>query len=109
MPVDEFIPEWHARRPLPSRLGLCPGWQDGSGTRNPGGTEAGSWERLDHILEGRLPLCTLNEHDLAFELLDKLCAERFGILIYLKTYPAFDNLRGDPGFGELSRRIGLPR
>jgi serine/threonine protein kinase/Tfp pilus assembly protein PilF len=54
-------------------------------------------------------LCSaLNQLDLAFELLDKLCAQRFGLLVYTKCYPVLDNLRGDPRYAEIVRRIGLP-
>jgi eukaryotic-like serine/threonine-protein kinase len=54
-------------------------------------------------------LCAaLNQLDRAFELLDKLCAQRFGLLVYTKYYPVLDNLRGDPRYAELLRRIGLP-
>ncbi len=54
-------------------------------------------------------LCTaLPERDLAFELLNKLCDERFPLLIYLKGYPVFDNLRSDSRYEALLRRVGLP-
>jgi serine/threonine protein kinase len=54
-------------------------------------------------------LCSaLSEFDMAFELLDKLCAQRFGLLVYTRCYPALDNLRGDPRYAELVQRIGLP-
>ena len=54
-------------------------------------------------------LCAaLNEFDLAFDLLEKLSAQRFGLLVYTKCYPALDNLHGDPRYAELLSRIGLP-
>jgi serine/threonine protein kinase len=54
-------------------------------------------------------LCAvLNQPDLAFELLDKLCNARSGLLTLVKGYPVFDNLRRDPRYAELLRRIGLP-
>jgi eukaryotic-like serine/threonine-protein kinase len=56
-----------------------------------------------------LCLCVaLNEFDRAFEWLDKLCAQRFALLTYIKGYPALDPLRSDPRYAELLRRIGLP-
>jgi serine/threonine protein kinase/Flp pilus assembly protein TadD len=50
----------------------------------------------------------LNERDQAFELLNRLCDARFGLVVFFKAYPSFDNLRADPRYGELSRRIGFP-
>jgi serine/threonine protein kinase/tetratricopeptide (TPR) repeat protein len=50
----------------------------------------------------------LNERDQAFELLNRLCDARFGLVVFFKGNPSFDNLRADPRYGELSRRIGLP-
>jgi serine/threonine protein kinase/Flp pilus assembly protein TadD len=85
--------------------------------------KAGHADRARKILEELAPalddnlllfwrtayLCAaLNKFDLAFELLDKLCAQRFGLLVYTKCYPALDNLHGDPRYAELLRRIGLP-
>jgi len=53
-------------------------------------------------------LCAaLNERDQAFELLDKACEERFALMVYVKVYSAFDNLRADPRFDQLLHRIGL--
>jgi eukaryotic-like serine/threonine-protein kinase len=50
----------------------------------------------------------LNDCDHAFELLNRLCDERFGLIPAFRAYPSFENLRADPKYGELSRRIGLP-
>jgi hypothetical protein len=49
----------------------------------------------------------LGDLDNAFEWLGKACEGRASPLVYLKVEPGFDNLRGDPRFGELLRRIGL--
>jgi adenylate cyclase len=49
------------------------------------------------------------DKDSAFEWLDKAYAERDGEdITLLKCDPAFKNLRGDPRFGDLLRRMGLP-
>jgi eukaryotic-like serine/threonine-protein kinase len=50
----------------------------------------------------------LRDFDQAFELLNKLCDERFGLMPFFRVYPSFENLRVDPRYGELSRRMGLP-
>jgi serine/threonine-protein kinase len=50
----------------------------------------------------------LGEKDQAFALLDKAYDERDSILVLLKVEPAFNNLRSDPRFAELMRRVGLP-
>jgi len=55
-------------------------------------------------------LCAaLNELDMAFELLNKLADQRFGLLTYIKGYAPLDKLRPDPRYGELLRRMGLPQ
>jgi serine/threonine protein kinase/tetratricopeptide (TPR) repeat protein len=54
-------------------------------------------------------LCAaLNERDQAFEMLDKACDEHLGLMMFLKVYPVFDNLRSDPRFQDLLRRMNLP-
>ena len=73
-------------------------------------------EDLSPLLEGNVLLrfraaliwAALNEHDQAFELLEKLCDERFFMLIYLKAPPYFENLHADPRYAKLLRRMGLP-
>jgi len=50
----------------------------------------------------------LDELELAFELLNKLCTQRFGLFTFIKGYPTLDNLRADPRYGELLHRLRLP-
>ena len=50
----------------------------------------------------------LGDKDQAFAWLDKAYAERSPWLAYLSSDPDFDNLRSDPRFAALTKRIGLP-
>lgn len=50
----------------------------------------------------------LGERDEAFEWLDNALLARAGNLVYLGLDPHFENLHGDPRFGNLLCRIGLP-
>ncbi len=50
----------------------------------------------------------LGEHDRAIEYLEKSCAEHCHWLIYLHVDPSMDDLRNDPRFQDLLRRVGLP-
>jgi serine/threonine protein kinase/Flp pilus assembly protein TadD len=50
----------------------------------------------------------LGEKDEAFELLEAAYQEHTGLLIFVGVYPTFDNLRPDPRFIALLRRMGLP-
>jgi tetratricopeptide (TPR) repeat protein len=50
----------------------------------------------------------LDEKDQAFEWLEKAYRERSSKLTDLKLDPDFDNLRSDPRFTALVRKIGLP-
>jgi DNA-binding SARP family transcriptional activator/TolB-like protein len=52
-------------------------------------------------------MAILNEKDEAFKWLDVVYENRGGGLISLKTNPFFDNLRSDPRFAKLLKRIGL--
>jgi adenylate cyclase len=49
----------------------------------------------------------LGENDQAFAWLEKAYEERSPELVNLKVEPSFDNLRSDPPFIELARRMGL--
>jgi hypothetical protein len=50
---------------------------------------------------------SLGRPDEAFALLEQAFDERSSALVYLKVEPRFDNLRADPRFAQLLRRIGL--
>jgi serine/threonine protein kinase/Tfp pilus assembly protein PilF len=50
----------------------------------------------------------LGEHDRAIDYLEKSCAEHCHWLIYLHIDPSVDDLRSDPRFQDLLRRVGLP-
>jgi serine/threonine protein kinase len=50
----------------------------------------------------------LGEKDRAFEWLEKAFQERPPFLLYLKIHPLFEDLRGDPRFGALVKRVGIP-
>jgi eukaryotic-like serine/threonine-protein kinase len=50
----------------------------------------------------------LGEKEPAFEWLEKAFNERSPWLIYMKNDPDFDNIRSDPRFADLQRRVGLP-
>jgi len=88
------------------------------------GGEKGAWQKTLEVTLARLNrpkgevmgpglfaavYALAGDKDRAFEWLDKAYAERDGEEItLLKVDPTFKNLRGDPRFAELLRRIGLP-
>jgi hypothetical protein len=49
----------------------------------------------------------LMEKELAIESLHKACKNRETNLILIKVWPHFDNLRDDPRFQQVERRVGL--
>ncbi|MCI0695466.1 protein kinase [candidate division KSB1 bacterium] len=49
----------------------------------------------------------LDEKDRAFEWLEKAYEERANYLIYLEVEPLFDDLRSDPRFAALLKKVGL--
>lgn len=51
----------------------------------------------------------LGDKDRAFELLEKSYLRHSANLAYLKPDPFWDNLRSDPRYADLLRRIGLPQ
>jgi hypothetical protein len=50
----------------------------------------------------------LGDKDQAFEWLEKGYEDRGPFLSALRVDPAFDNLRSDPRYADLLRRVGLP-
>jgi len=50
----------------------------------------------------------LGELDAAFASLEKACANREGLVIYLEADPDWDIVRSDQRFRDLVRRVGLP-
>jgi hypothetical protein len=58
-------------------------------------------------LEEALVYVGLGDRDQAFARLNECYEERFGILSYLTADPVYDDLRSDPRFAELARRLNL--
>lgn len=50
----------------------------------------------------------LGEPARAVELLGRACDERSRFVVFLDVWPIYDPLRGEPGWRELVRRVGLP-
>jgi adenylate cyclase len=50
----------------------------------------------------------LGDEDNAFEWLTKAYEERSSSMIFLKVNPFFDDLRSDPRFHDLLRRMSFP-
>jgi tetratricopeptide (TPR) repeat protein len=51
----------------------------------------------------------LGDKDRAFHWLEKAYEEKSATLIYLARFPAWSNLRGDPRFNSLLKKLGLPQ
>jgi len=51
----------------------------------------------------------LNDKEKALEYLEKGIRERDGQVFLINMNPQFDNLRNDPRFQELIRRLNLPK
>lgn len=51
----------------------------------------------------------LADKDEAFLWLEKAHYEHVGGLLFIKATPAFDNIRSDPRYADLLRRMGLPQ
>jgi serine/threonine-protein kinase len=51
----------------------------------------------------------IGEKTQAFEFLEAAYQERVGVMIFLDSIPNFKNIRGDPRYADLLRRMGLPQ
>ena len=51
----------------------------------------------------------IGDKDQAFFWLEKALQERTNGIVELKSSPAWDNIRDDPRFAEILRRVGLPQ
>jgi hypothetical protein len=51
----------------------------------------------------------LGDKDQAFQWLEKGYQDHAYNLLYIKVYPFLDNLRSDPRYTDLLRRVGLPQ
>jgi TolB-like protein/Tfp pilus assembly protein PilF len=68
-----------------------------------------AWKSGDPLSNyiGAVHAC-LGAKDAAFEWLEKAFQQHETSLMYFKVQPLFDNLRGDPRFDALVKRIGIP-
>jgi tetratricopeptide (TPR) repeat protein len=80
------------------------------------GGEGGAWRKSLEIARntpGSGPAgmavyyAVLGEKDRALQLLEESYVEREELMLYLKVDPGYDNLRSDPRFDNLMRRVGL--
>jgi serine/threonine-protein kinase len=51
----------------------------------------------------------LDERDEALAWLERGYEQRDGTLVFLKVGPIWNNLRADPRFADVMRRVGLPQ
>jgi TolB-like protein/DNA-binding winged helix-turn-helix (wHTH) protein/Flp pilus assembly protein TadD len=56
-----------------------------------------------------LTYAALDDKDESFRWLEKAYTQRSSFMTSLKYWPVFDQLRGDPRFADLLRRVGLPQ
>ncbi len=68
-----------------------------------------SREQSDMAMEIALVYSAMDEKEQAFRWLDKACENREGGLIFLNAPLYFEEIRSDPRFAELVRKVGLPQ
>jgi hypothetical protein len=86
---------------------LRPFRQESRGAKDRRRFEGAIEEKVYRPERNRRTLCALGEKELAFVWLDKAYEDHDFILVLLKVEPTFDNLRSDPRFTALLKRIGL--
>ena len=66
--------------------------------------------RQEYVQASMLSLTTaaIGRVDEAFQLLEKACDDRDGVMIFSKRYPAFALLQLDPRMDRIYRRVGFP-
>ena len=69
--------------------------------------ETKAQQEMFNPLEAAILCALIGNRDEAFRWLEKAYDYRVQELIYLKVTPEFDNLRSDPRFSDLTRRIGF--
>ena len=74
-------------------------------------SELKGYPKLDHLsLFFLAETCSvMSQKDEAFEFLEAAYRERVSLLIFLGVTRTFDNIRADPRFADLLRRMGLPQ
>jgi TolB-like protein/DNA-binding winged helix-turn-helix (wHTH) protein/Flp pilus assembly protein TadD len=70
--------------------------------------EASKQQPIPLLTDMAAAYAALDEKDQAFSLLTQAYKNRAQSLMYLNVTPGFDNLRSDPRFQDLLRRVGLP-
>jgi hypothetical protein len=66
------------------------------------------WENLQEIFHAALALAPDERALILFEWMEKAYAQHADGLVRLKEEVGFDNLRSDPRYADLLRRVGLP-
>ena len=70
--------------------------------------KAASWRRTAYPEELAYLYSILGEKDRAFVWLEKAYQQKTHGMPFLKEDPTWDNIRNDPRFSDLERRVGLP-
>lgn len=110
--VDDFLRTMRARNAPPERIEAfreafeTSGWCGFNALQLEALEEKAKTEKIDPYAFARLYL-RLGRRDEALEWLGRMIETKHPASIQLKIEPAYDELRGDPRFAELVRKIGL--